>query len=520
VAAHLSDNPLAELICEITNAQLSGVLRISTARAKGLVYFDNGLVVNALTNILAYRLVEMLQRSGSVAAEKLADMQKRDLSDDAVSAELLTAGLLNATELKRIRERLATEVLRQLLKWTSGEWSFDGRARLPEQQHVPVDAATLLIESARLLAHDFSAKRFLDPAEMFIRATETEALNAVPLLPAEAFVLSRIDGPLTLGELNAVSGLPEDHTRDAIYVLVLLGHVQRGRPLRALPAEVIAQAQAANRTMRSPVESTKSVGYQSILDGALAALGSAPPEPEVDPREELAELFALNELGTHYEVLGLVRAAKPEQIKRAYYGLARRFHPDRFRRVASESELQRVEHCFARIAQAYEVLKDPANRAVYDHKISVMKSQSGAGGGAASSAAGSSSQARSAGADVRRRAEETFQQGLAALKQKDFARASQRLHEAVLLAPSQPRYRAYYGQMLAREKSSQRQAEAELQTAVQLDTQNVTYRVMLAELYRDVGFLRRAESELEHALLIDREHEAAKRLLDEIRRRG
>ena len=52
-----------------------------------------------------------------------------------------------------------------------------------------------------------------------------------------------------------------------------------------------------------------------------------------------------------------------------------------------------------------------------------------------------------------------------------------------------PSYRAYYGRALAANQQTQRLAEAELQAAVKLDPANASYRVMLAELYRTLGFL-------------------------------
>jgi len=43
-----------------------------------------------------------------------------------------------------------------------------------------------------------------------------------------------------------------------------------------------------------------------------------------------ARLALASEAG-HYGVLGLDRAASREKIRSAYYALARRYHPDRFR---------------------------------------------------------------------------------------------------------------------------------------------------------------------------------------------
>jgi curved DNA-binding protein len=65
------------------------------------------------------------------------------------------------------------------------------------------------------------------------------------------------------------------------------------------------------------------------------------------------------EFKDYYARLGLERTATPEQVKRAYRKLARKFHPD----VSKEPD---AEAKFKEVAEAYEALKDPGKRAAYD----------------------------------------------------------------------------------------------------------------------------------------------------------
>ena len=61
----------------------------------------------------------------------------------------------------------------------------------------------------------------------------------------------------------------------------------------------------------------------------------------------------------YYETMGVARDAGPDEIKRSYRRLARKFHPD----VSEESD---AEERFKEVQEAYEVLKDPEKRAAYD----------------------------------------------------------------------------------------------------------------------------------------------------------
>lgn len=64
----------------------------------------------------------------------------------------------------------------------------------------------------------------------------------------------------------------------------------------------------------------------------------------------------------HYEVLGVSRDATPEQIKQAFRRLALKYHPDR------NKGNKEAEQRFKEIANAYEVLSDPAKRSAYDRR--------------------------------------------------------------------------------------------------------------------------------------------------------
>ena len=63
----------------------------------------------------------------------------------------------------------------------------------------------------------------------------------------------------------------------------------------------------------------------------------------------------------YYEVLGIGRGASAEDVKRAYRKLALKYHPDNYRGDKAEAEQK-----FKELAEAYEVLSDPAKRQRYD----------------------------------------------------------------------------------------------------------------------------------------------------------
>lgn len=63
-----------------------------------------------------------------------------------------------------------------------------------------------------------------------------------------------------------------------------------------------------------------------------------------------------------YEVLGVSRDASDQDIKQAYYRLAKEHHPDK-----NPNNREEATERFKEIQAAYEVLKDPQSRARYNH---------------------------------------------------------------------------------------------------------------------------------------------------------
>ena len=277
---------------------------------------------------------------------------------------------------------------------------------------------------------------------------------------------------------------------------------------------------------RLDVAVTLNLDLEAILTGA-ARRTAAPAAPEVSDAESVETfLQRLRAADSFYDVLGVETAASADQLKSAYYELARRYHPDRFRKT-EPALLSRLESAFAKITQAYDTLRDDRLRATYDTKLQARKKapqlvdsapkQAAVDTPAPAAPIADTTAPADAPLSAAERAANDFKEGYAALEQGERKLAAGLFASAARLMPNEARYRAYYGHMLASQENTRRTAEAELQAAIKLDPKNADYRVMLGQLFRDLGFVIRARGEAERALGVDPNNRKARELLRELK---
>jgi curved DNA-binding protein CbpA len=487
----LSEQPLAELIREISAKSIGGRLSLEHDRIKVVCYFEDGKLIYAASNMRTLRLREYLKKTELVSEADLARFNE-GLPDIELLKQLTARKLLSTAAADQLHARQVADVLRMALVWTDGTWDLESRSRLNEELNLKIDVESLLLEASRRMPVDFITPRFPNHSEMIVPITAP--LINDQLLPPEVFLLSRLDKPMALRDLVAISGMGEPQTLRLIYSLALAGLLQREHW-----KSVFRDQQTR------PIEKP-----------------APPPTPAEEPEEEPLDVESFLErvrtAQTYYDVLGVTGEVSAQGLKDLYYQLARLYHPDRFRK-SEPALVKKIESAFARITQAYDTLRDDRLRASYDAKIQARRKAEHLAQSAPKAttpppqpepvAAGTAEPSMPAA----QRAEAQFKEGFAALGLGQRKVALGLFASAASAVPKEPRYRAFYGQMLAANEATRRAAETELLAAIKLDPHNAEYRVMLAELYRDLGLKLRAKGEAERAVAADPSNGKARDLL-------
>lgn len=498
----------AELLAEIGVARLSGSLRITNKEWKSVVYFKSGRVVFAVSNARSSRLYDILLRRERLTRAELGQIP--DFTNDIQFAAILQEkGLLTKDECDRLFVEQIEAILVDILGWESGDWIFSSLARIRDGLVFDIEATRLLVAFGRCIPDETVLKRFRSLDEEFTRS-ETPPTD-FDLTPEEAFVLSRADeGRLSAAGLVSVAAMSDVEALHLIYTLWLGGALIRDNWQAAFGTEVIRAMRTTKLELRTEAKVPVVVGASpaSPTPERPAKITPVVTEGEAEVAITLeAYLARVEGAETHYDILGVDSKAEISELKSAYFGLAKMFHPDKYHAVGGEL-LARVQRAFTELAQAHEVLKTPESREVYDYRmrkelIEREKRRAAGNPGLANLDA--------------ERAADNFERGFSLLMDDDFEAALPFLARAVHFAPKNARYHAYFGKALSNDKAQRHKAEAEMQAAVRLEPHNATFRLLLAEFFIQYNLVKRAEGELTRLLAAFPDNREAWVLLGQLR---
>ncbi len=484
-------HPFAELVVEIVQAKLSGSLRLTDKAHKAIIYFREGSVVHAASNAREQRLFSVLLNRNKVDQKTLS--QFPNLANDIeLASALVEKQIFTKNEIDDLVRLQIESIIIDALTWPNGDWVFSPLTRLREDLIYTVDVFRVLIDYARCMPSQTVYQRFRSVQEAFYRAPKP-GTSAV-LQPHEAYTLAQFKGDhLTIENLRPICTLPESAMIQSLYVLWLGGMLIRRDWNAAFSATKIGEILTAKVSLIKEATNVKKAESPPV---EVEETIEEPQEPLPLPIPDISledYLERVEKAETLYDVLGIAHDATIPEIKSAYFAMAKLFHPDRFHREEGV-KLRRIQVAFTEIAHAYETLKTVEARENYDFKkrkeLEYREKRRAAGQAKISSAEEGQVE----------HGLESFEKGLEALNEEEYAAAAGHLSRAVHYSSQNALYHAYFGQALSRLEKQQHKAEASLQTAVRLDPKNPKIRMMLVEFFIEIKMAKRAEGELKRFL--------------------
>jgi tetratricopeptide (TPR) repeat protein len=430
-------------------------------------FFGKGAIIQVKTNQPDERLGEILFKLERIPKEAHTRIDEYIEPNKNIGEVLKTRGLISEDDLA---EALAQQIRDSVLNVFD---FFD--ADIEFMPHEEFEAASgesrvsvpLLIEygirrmQANPLLHSFLARRVPVPG----RKTYAYLLTI-----EEKDILEKINGTDTAESIMRTLTMPADQFWKSLYLFYCLGVVD-------FAGETPSESASDPRTHPRPAGESRDDVPQQIAD-VLAF------------RDTLPSM-------THYQILDIPKTASDEDIKKAYYQMARRFHPDRFDRTAAADFKTQIEEVFDGITNAFRVLCNKELRRAYDAKSGPAAPQDDI-------------------QETLRKADIKFRQGKTLHGQGRYEEAISYLEEAVRMGRGKGDYYLLLAMCESKLPAYIIKAEQDFLKAIQLEPWNPEGYVGLGLLYTSEGLRTKAIRQLEKALEVDADHVSAREALDEL----
>ncbi len=264
---------------------------------------------------------------------------------------LVEEGLLDVETLRLELERLAVRIVSALVV-AEGTYELQPALRLPaDAATMDMTTASLIMAAYRVIPVEQLPLDGLSP-DQYVWAAEDALLRyqGVNLQPAEAYLVSRIDGTSTVVQLGRMAGVPKEVMNRTLLGLRAAGLVELRDTRAGRPSEPIAVA----------------VPPAALGDESVAQRFTPEQQQEYERVIRLVDECRRQDF---YRRLGLDRRATYEEIHRRYADMTRLFHPDRAREPHLRLVRQDLKEIALALKEAYETLSNSARRAEYDRRL-------------------------------------------------------------------------------------------------------------------------------------------------------
>jgi curved DNA-binding protein CbpA len=265
----------------------------------------------------------------------------------------------------------------------------------------------------------------------------------------------------------------------------------RERLSRYLKSQPSASPGSSSERSSRPAAHVPGSPAQSPKPGEPVKASELPKQPEQEQpsiEDELKQLLELTQRGTYYQILGVTTESPAGQVKKSFYSLAQKFHPDHH--MSSGELFPTFQRAMEAITQAYKTLVDGDKRAVYDKQL----------------AASEAFRLHRGATDSLETLHDCLTRANECLGARNFLGSIVWLRKCVDLAPNEAKYHAMLARSLATTAQYRNEAIQHFETAIQLDPWNVKILFQFAEVCEAMGLFTHARDLYSKILDVDPTH--------------
>ena len=558
----VADRPWGRTLATLGLRGFTGQLALLSDGKRYQVAFAEGAVVSASSPLVSDAAVRVALTGGLISSTQVNEIARRQAASPGRDEIELLSELLRLApdQTMRLRRRTIAQRAARTFSVDRGEFVIDDQIVLPVVPGSEIDVRSVIYLGAR---QNLTEARLAADLAVFggwfrLQPSAIEDLPQFGFTEADRPVLERLQLGATLGELEA-GGVEPRIARAMVYALASCNACELGAvrpqmlvgrrsdrppgaapPVRAASGTIPPGHSAGHSDSSSPgrmpermidVAGSGATRHPTPPSGVPAetpgtrrrtrppGLGGGtdlrviahrvPRRADPARAEEVRVLIAqrlllLDQGADHFQLLGVAPDAPPEDVRQAYFALARQLHPDRLTALGIDDSPRDAQRLFAQVNTAFAVLSDRARRDAY---FQVLRR------GGPSVVAAEQAQAEAMAQRIIE-SEEAFLRGEAALRRDQVALAISELARAVELNTVGADYRAAlaWAQFCAAPDKQivGAQTRAALEQAIAVSPNAISARFLLGRvermLGRDADALRHFQDVLRRA---PNHHEAA-----------
>jgi len=363
------------LVRQCLREEVTGTLTVSAAldSAEKLLFLEKGAVVFATGRNGSDLFGERLVQWGRISRAQLEEgLERRKQTGEKIGRALVSLSYLTPGDVRASVQRLITERVAEIFDWTKGSVLFDDNLPHQGEPSIATTPQMLLLRGVQNVSDSARVQRWLgDLDQLFVPIPEPfKYFDMLSLRPEEAFIISRLDQPVTPHDLLSLGSFDEQLVLRVVCALRFAG-VLEPSPTQTQKVFWLGDGVTFDQLV------TRAAGGDKNISDTRAST----PErsmPSINPAEAAHICFLVEEKlrgiadgADHYALLEVERRVPSDRLKSVYREFAKTFHPDRHAQLAGYDAniKERLSAVFDAITQAYTTLSNPTDRAAYDAEL-------------------------------------------------------------------------------------------------------------------------------------------------------
>ena len=235
IKGNLHDFTLTQLLNLINLAQKTGTLVVEGSNDSVEVFFTNGKLAYAQTDLEDNSLVGILHKAKLLSTNQYKGIKANvnGMSDKELGLLLINSNYFSQQEILNSLQLHFIEVLKRLFTWMEGFFQFETDVSPPEDKiTVRVNLENLILEGSRQAQELEHLEEEIPSLEIGVKFVDHPGANIanLKLSHTEWKVIPYVDPKNTLSQIAAVTDLTDFEIRQVIYSLLQAGIIELVRP--------------------------------------------------------------------------------------------------------------------------------------------------------------------------------------------------------------------------------------------------------------------------------------------------